>query len=148
MVKKQKKVLTWIGDRAPYISLIVIMSTFVFTGVVSIQYSIYYKVAALAIVIFQLVSIIVPKFKTIVLISDLLTMFWFIALGREIYNQLYPQRATIFGVLLPIAIAIFIAFGAPLRMRVYRKKVIKSVTPHIGENLTPHFSSVKRRGAA
>lgn len=145
MVPATKKVGTWLGLRAPYITLIVLMSVFAVVGSVSIDGEWGYQISAGVIVVLMTGSIIFPKTKWLVISADIMMILWSFGWGLNVYEDLYPKRVGLFGILTYPAIGIFVGFSSPLRERLTRPRRLVRRTPNYGENLTPHFSSTKKR---
>lgn len=145
MTQKLKKGVSWIGLRAPYIAVIILLIIFAINGSVSINNEEIYQCAAGIIALMQMLSLLAPRYNKFLLITDLLSISWFMMWGWEVYDNLYPNRAGLFAVVTYPTIGIFLAFASPIRTRIYKPKFRFKRTPNYGENLTPHFSNVRRR---
>ena len=134
----------WFVVRVPYIILIIAFLGFAFDSAPPFpDDDNVYQYTAFIIACLQTLSITTPKYKKFVLVTDLMTIFWLIMLAWEVYTHLYPDMAGIFALMETPTIAIFVAFGAPLRSRIYSKKIVVK-TPHYGENLNPHYYNATR----
>lgn len=145
MRKKLKSVGTWICLRAPYITIIIMLLIFSCLGSVAIEGEEFFQIVAFITALLQIAALIITKKRIVPLIADLLAVFWFITWDWEIYQQLYPNKAGWFAVITYPAIGIFIAFGAPIRAKIFSPPRKFRRTPNYGENLSPHFSDARKR---
>lgn len=134
----------WFVVRVPYIMLIMAFLGFAFNGAPPFPNDDnVYQYTAFLIACLQTLSITIPKYKKFVLVTDLMTIFWLIMLAWEVYTHLYPDMAGIFALMETPTLAIFVAFGAPLRAKIYSKQIVMK-TACYGENLSPHYSNISR----
>lgn len=143
MKKKTISMHNWFVVRVPYIMLIISFIFFGFSGAPTFPNDDVYQLTAFFVAGIQTLSIVFPKWTKMVLIADLITIFWLMMIAWEVYTHLYPDRAGLFAIMETPTVAIFLAFGSPLRSRIYSRKIVIK-TPHHSENLTPHYSSPTR----
>lgn len=140
-----KKIGFWLGYRAPYIGLSILFFSFALVGSKSIENHIYFQYTAAFIGILQIASILKPNWLKFVCATDIISISWLMVWGWVVYVNLYPFRTGLFGVLITPAVAIFVAFGAPLRFRIYKPyRYLMSRTSFTPENLTLMYSDITR----
>ena len=144
MVQKLKYAGAWSGVRVPYVALITLMVIFAVSGSVAIDREEGYQLTAGLIAVMQLISIIWPKGVKFAMVSDILTILWFMLWGWDIYTDLYPWHAGLFAVATYPTMAVLVAYSRPIRTRMYHAPRPIKRTSYYGESLSPHFSNIRR----
>lgn len=122
MVKHLEHFGGWFSIRAPYISMTILFVLFCVYGSPSLKEDIGYQITAGIIAFLQIVSMTWPEHMKIVVFTDLLTILWLALIGWTIYVDLYPLKAGPFAIMETPTLAIFVAFCAPLRIRLTNRK--------------------------